>query len=186
MYWLLDYLTPSGYSYCCSFLVLCLLIVAILGVLASPLSWFHCSSLLHCWCIRLGSSIEYALSSTVSSKRRRGVVSFFLKFFDMFVCRSWDRVFRFSVLWIRTLGSRIVGSVGSIPAIFRFIRFAASVAFEQIAHASNNLTVVFPCLLPFVALHFPATSFKMVNFIAIDVITIFGVLGSACFVSTWA
>ena len=76
------------------------------------------------------------------------------------------------------LRSRIVGSIGSIPTIFRLVRFAASVAFELSSCVGVFLAVVFASVLPFVALQFTAFSFEMAKLNALETVPFFGVLSS--------
>ena len=90
---------------------------------------------LHCvvetvLCLVEGSSIEYALASTVSPKRRCGVIMFFGPSAVLIVvgCRWLDGVIRLSFLLVVALRSRIVGS---IPTTFCFVVFVASVAFKR-------------------------------------------------------
>ena len=92
---------------------------------------------------RGGSSIEYV--STVSSKRRCGVISFLV--LDSCGCRWLGGVVCLSFLLKTTFGSWIVGSIGSIRTIFRFVGFAASVAFERVACTGVSLAFVVLSLL---------------------------------------
>ena len=86
-------------------------------------------------------------------------------------------VVRFPFLLVVTLGSRIVGRVGSIPTILRFVGFAASIACERIACTVVCMTVVFTSLMLLVSFHFSAFSVEMAKFIAIETIPLFGVVG---------
>ena len=60
-----------------------------------------------------------------------------------------------------TLRSRIVGRLGSFATIFRFVVFAASIAFECFACTIIGLSVIFSGLLPLVFFHFPTFSFEV-------------------------
>ena len=120
------------------------------------------------------SSGEYALASTVSSKRRRGVSCFL--FDSRFSCRLLDGGVRLSFLCVMTFGSWVVGSVSSIPTIFRFVGFAARVAFGRFACAVIGLSVIFPGSLPFVTFQFSAFGSVVSEFVTKDAVAFFGVL----------
>ena len=120
------------------------------------------------------SSGEYALASTVSSKRRRGVISFLID--SRFSCRLLGGGVRLSFLCVMTFGSWVVGRVSSIPTIFRFVGFAARVAFERFACAVIGFSVIFPGLLPFVAFQFSAFGLVVSEFVTKDAVAFFGLL----------
>ena len=121
-----------------------------------------------------GSSGEYALASTVSPKRKRGVISFL--FVSSFSCRLLGGGVRLSFLCVMTFGSWVVGRVSSIPTIFRVVGFAASVAFERFACTVIGLSVNFLSLLPFVAFQFSEFGLVVSEFVTIEAVSFFGVL----------
>ena len=77
MYWSSVSLIHSGYSLCWSLLALCLFIVAIACHLSETSVGVRSQFVVRYLLYSMGgSSIEYAHTSTVSPKRRRGVISF--------------------------------------------------------------------------------------------------------------
>ena len=134
-------------------------------------------------CMVGGSSGEYALASTVSPKRRRGVISFL--FVGRFSCRLLGGGNRLSFLCVMAFGSWVVGRVSSIPTIFRFVGFAASVTFGRFACAVIGLSIIFPGLLPFVAFQFSALGLVVTEFVTIEAVSflVFCVVFSTGFVS---
>ena len=75
-----------------------------------------------------------------------------------------------------TLWTRIVGSVGSIPTVFRFVGFAARVAFKWFACAAAGLAIVSLGLHPFISFHFPTLRFVVSEFVAVEATSLLGVL----------
>ena len=90
-------------------------------------------------------------------------------------CRWLGGVVRLSFLLVVTVRLRIVGSIGSIPTIFRFVGFATSVTYECGACAFV-WAVVSTGLEPLISSHLLTIGFEMAELVAIKAISVFGVL----------
>ena len=182
IYFSSDSFIHSGYGFRLLFLVLYFFTVAIAcpfsqSSVGVPLYSMDVSLL----CIMGGSSIEYALASTVSSKRRRGVSSF--------LAHQWALLSRVG----RNDPSFVLVGCGAQAedrwqswlrsSDLPFWGFAASIAFECIACVVVGLPVTFSGLLPLVPLHFPTVSLKVAELFAIEAVPLFGLLGTvfSCF-----
>ena len=75
-----------------------------------------------------------------------------------------------------TLRSWIIGRVGSVPTIFRFVGFATCFAFERFACTRVSLTIVFSGLHPFISLQFSAFCLIVSKFVAVEAISFFDIL----------
>ena len=62
--------------------------------------------------------------------RSAGAAKLVFRFICIFGCRGWDGKVRFAFLLIVAFNSWIVGRIGSIPTFFRFVGFAARIAFQ--------------------------------------------------------
>ena len=122
------------------------------------------------------SSVEYALASTVSPKRRRGVIRFLIhrQIWLSFVERRYPSFFLvgndayFADRWLSWLHSN------NLP----FCGVCRSVAFRRVTCVVFGSAIISPCLLPFVASHFSAFCLEMAKFIAVEAVPFFGILGS--------